>query len=72
MTDPQGDSVATQYAYNVKWPNGSENMHMVKDLNFITDSKIIKAKAQGYKFEGKVTSLKYQDGSEIKLLDRLP
>ena len=44
---------------------------MVKDLNIFADSKLIEAQGQGYKYEAKVTSVKYQDGSEVKLLEKL-
>lgn len=73
VTDPQGESSAIHYTYKVHGAAGStENMQLVKDLNVFADSKLIKSQGQGYKYEAKVISVKYQDGSEAKLLDKLP
>ena len=73
VTDPQGESSTIHYTYKAHGAAGStENMQMVKDLNIFTDSKLIKSQGQGYKYEAKVTSVKYQDGNEVKLLEKLP
>ena len=72
VTDPQGDRSAIHYTYKVHGTAGNtENMQMVKDLNIFADSKLIESQGQGYKYEAKVTSVKYQDGSEVKLLEKL-
>ena len=73
MTDSQGESTVIHYTYKVSGAsNGTEQMQLVKDLNIFSDSRLIKARGQGYKYEARVTAMKYKDGSEVKLLEKLP
>ena len=73
VTDPAGAVSTGKYTYKANGSTtGTEKMELSKSLNLFGDSELIKAQAQGYKFDATVTELMYQDGSEVKLLDKLP
>ena len=73
MTNSAGDISVTKYTYAVNGvTSGKCKMNLSKDLNMFLDDKLIKSRGEGYKYEVKVTAIKYQDGTETKLLEKLP
>ena len=73
VTNPKGDSSVVKYTYAVDGvASGKSKMNLSKDLNMFMDDELIKSRGQGYKYEATVTSIKYQDGTETKMLETLP
>ena len=73
MTTPAGESKVIKYSYEAEGKSvGKNKMKLSKELNIFLDDELIKSKGQGYKYEASVTSIKYQDGTETKMLETLP